>query len=119
MICGDWQSTCKSTFAPTAILATGKLPSTVTVTPSRGSLDAGRAQHVVVGRVADHHRVLLVADGGAVEFDDHDLPVSIATEYTLAPGSNVVEIRTTIRNDASGRKPPTLHMPLQSDPIRR
>lgn len=54
--------------------------------------------------------------GGLVKlpsaYDDHDLPVSLATEYTLAPGSNVVEIRTTIRNDASGRKPPTLHVPV-------
>ncbi len=54
--------------------------------------------------------------GGIVKlpsaYDDHDLPISIATEYTLATGSNAIEIRTTVRNDASGRKPPTLHVPI-------
>ncbi|MFN7956184.1 MAG: CehA/McbA family metallohydrolase [bacterium] len=49
---------------------------------------------------------LIVFLGGGLfslpaQYDDHDLPIEIATEYSLAPGENFVRITTTIKNDGA------------------
>ncbi len=46
---------------------------------------------------------LIVFLGGGLfslpaQYDDHDLPIEIATEYSLAPGENFVRITTTLKN---------------------
>lgn len=46
--------------------------------------------------------LIVFLGGGAfalpAQFDDHDLPIEISTEYSLAPGENFVRITTAIKN---------------------